>query len=67
VEESKEQLAVAKGLAQRQRDAEDLLRRAVKIFQKANVDSQNEIAKATCLELGGFTVDAAKKLQVGKL
>jgi DNA invertase Pin-like site-specific DNA recombinase len=66
VEESKEQLAVAKGLAQRQRDAEDLLRAAVKIFQRANVEQQSEIAKATCLELGGFTVDAAKKLQVGK-
>ncbi|MGC2650282.1 MAG: recombinase family protein [Candidatus Cybelea sp.] len=66
VEEAKEQLAVAKGIAQGQQDAEDLLRRAVKIFQKANIDQQNEIAKATCLELGGFTVDAAKKLQVGR-
>ena len=66
VEEAREQLAVAKGLAQRQQDAEDLLRRAVKIFQKANVEQQNEIAKAVRIELGELTVDSAKKLQVGK-
>ncbi len=66
LEEAREQLALAKELAKGQQDAEDLLRRAVRIFEKANVDQQNEIAKATCLELGGFTVDAAKKLQVGK-
>ena len=65
LEEAREQLALAKELARGQQDAEDLMRRAVKIFQKADTDSQNEIAKALRLTLGAFVVDAEKKLQVG--
>jgi hypothetical protein len=44
----------------------DLLRRAVKIFEEANVENQNAIARAVLLELGALTVDSAKMLQVGK-
>jgi hypothetical protein len=66
LEEAREQVAVAKGLAARQHDAVDLLRRAVKIFEEANVENQNAIARAVLLELGALTVDSAKMLQVGK-
>jgi DNA invertase Pin-like site-specific DNA recombinase len=65
VNEAREQVAAAKALAQRQQDAEELLRRAVKIFEKANVAQQNEIAKAVRIELGVLTVDKDKVLLVG--
>jgi DNA invertase Pin-like site-specific DNA recombinase len=59
-----EQLSIAKVAANRERDVEALLRRAVQTFRKAAEDEQNQIARATSLELGGLAVDPSGRLQV---
>lgn len=61
---AQEQRAVAKVASNRERDVEALLRKAVQIFGQANVDEQNQIARAASLELGGFYVDEDRKLKL---
>ncbi len=65
--DAQEQLAIAKVAASRDRDVEALVRRAAQIFKKANVDEQNQIARAVSVALGGLCVDSEGKLRVGKL
>jgi hypothetical protein len=61
---AQEQLAIANAASNRERDVEALLRRASQIFSKANVEEQNQIARALSVELGGLTVDSDGKLKV---
>lgn len=61
---AQEQLAIAKIASNRERDVEALLRRASQIFSKANVEEQNQIARALSVELGGLMVDADGKLKL---
>lgn len=61
-----DQLAVAKAAASRERDVENLVRRAARIFAAANVREQNRVARAVSLELGGLYVDRDGSMRVGK-
>lgn len=63
---AQDQLAVAKAAASRERDVENLVRRAARIFAAANVAEQNRLARAVSLELGGLFVDRDGELKVGK-
>jgi DNA invertase Pin-like site-specific DNA recombinase len=65
ISSAQEQLSVSRAAASRKSDVEALLRRAVLIFNKANIDEQNQIARAVSLELGGLYVDEHLKLQIG--
>jgi|GEM_PF-2388037 DNA invertase Pin-like site-specific DNA recombinase len=61
---AQEQLAIAKVASSRERDVEALMRRAAQIFNRANVDEQNQIARAVSVELGGLCVEPNGKLKV---
>jgi DNA invertase Pin-like site-specific DNA recombinase len=62
---AQEQVALAKATASREADAEALIKRAARIFGKANHDEQREIARAVSVELGGMIVAEDDKLKPG--
>jgi DNA invertase Pin-like site-specific DNA recombinase len=62
----REQLAIASEATRRNDDVEKLFERAPALFAKATEPQQRQLARAVALALGGFTVDKAGKLQIGK-
>lgn len=60
-----EQIAVAKAPADRDKNADALMRRAAQTLQRATEAEQRLIARAVALELGGLHVDGGSRLKVG--
>jgi DNA invertase Pin-like site-specific DNA recombinase len=60
-----EQIVVAKAEAGRSRDADALLGRAARTFEKATEAEQRLIARAVAVELGGLRVEGNGRLKVG--
>jgi DNA invertase Pin-like site-specific DNA recombinase len=62
---AREQSALAKAAATRQADVAALIKRAARIFLKANESEKRELARAVAVELGGLTVDEHRNLKPG--
>jgi hypothetical protein len=60
-----EQIVVAKASTSRDRDADALLRRAARTFERATEPEQRLIARAVAVELGGLHIDGGSRLKVG--